>query len=293
MGSSLRFASVTGIGIGVAFVVGSSSLGCAVGAGETADRRTLAGSGGDQNTAGGAPTNGAAGQSDASGGASTGGSSSGSGGTTASGGAWGTGGTITGTGGTTTSGTCASTAHATGTPGLIDDFEGAVLSAIPANDGRVGGWWLSAGPGSTTTPAANALPTSATGGNPGKAVHVSGTAAGWGLGLSVALAPTGSCYDASAYANGVKADMKGTGSVWITVLTEPVAALPEGQRNHYKKQIALSASWTSVTAGFSELTQPGGWGGVVPFDATEIIGVEFDVLEPGNVDFWVDNLTLY
>jgi hypothetical protein len=213
---------------------------------------------------------------------------------TASGGAWGSGGTTTATGGaTTTNGACASTVRATGTPGLVDDFEGAVLSVIPANDGRVGGWWLSAGTGSTTTPAANALPTSESGGNPGKAVHVSGAAAGWGLGLSVALASSGACYDASAYANGVEADMKGTGTVWITVLTAPVAAAPEGQRNHYKKQITLSPAWTTVTAGFSELTQPGGWGVVVPFDSTQITGVEFDVLEPTSVDFWVDNLKFY
>lgn len=284
-------------GFGLVVIVLTSSLvGCALGSDGTPDRRTVPSAGGSLGNNGGAPSNSTGGDTYSNGGASSGGSSWATGGSTSSGGTWATGGTTstTGTGGTTTtSGACANTLHATGSPGLVDDFEGAVLSVIPASDSRAGGWWLSAGTGSSTTPTANAVPTAESGGNPGKDVHVSGTAAGWGLGLSVALVPNGDCYDASAYANGVKADMKGTGTVWITVLTEPVAAAPDGQRNHYKKQITLSPSWTSVTANFSELTQPGGWGVQVPFDKTKLIGIEFDVLAPGSVDFSVDNLTLY
>jgi hypothetical protein len=232
----------------------------------------------------------------------TGGGVSSTGGTTS-----GAAGTATGTAGTTTAaagttgaggtgplgGTCMMSAAATGTPPLIDDFEDGNAD-VGAVDGRVGGWYLSTDKTGTTTPKDGA-PVPEAGGMPGKAVHVSGTGlTSWGASLSASITPAMGCYDASKF-TGITVMLKGTGTVWVSVLTAAVRSAAEGMRNHYKKQVTLSAEWTAVTINFSELTQPGGWGAIVPFDATKVYGVDFGPATapptPTAFDFWVDTLS--
>ncbi len=200
-----------------------------------------------------------------------------------------------GTGGTPpASATCSMSATATGTPPLIDDFEDG-NSDVSAIDGRVGGWFLATDGTGSTTPAAPVAPKPATGGMPGNALHVSGTGlTSWGASLSASITPAMGCYDASKF-TGITVMLKGTGSIWISVLTAAVRGAPEGQRNHYKKQVTLSADWTPVTIAFSELTQPGGWGMIVPFDATKVYGIDFGPATapptPTAFDFSIDNLS--
>lgn len=199
----------------------------------------------------------------------------------------------TGVGGAAPGGACTATAMATGTPPLIDDFEDGDANVMIA-DGRVGGWFLSTDTTGTTTPAAGA-PMPVAGGMPGKAIHVSGSGLTmWGASLSASLTPLNGCYNGAAF-TGVTVMLKGTGSVWVSVLTAAVRAAPEGMRNHYKKQVTLGAEWTTVTINFSELMQPGGWGTIVPFDATKIYGIDFGPATtqgmPTSFDFWVDNLS--
>ncbi len=200
----------------------------------------------------------------------------------------------TGTGGTPpASATCTMSATATGTPPLIDDFEDGNADVSVA-DGRVGGWYLSTDTTGSTTPKAGA-PVPEAGGMPGKALHVTGTGlTGWGASLSASITPVMGCYDASKF-TGITVMLKGTGSVWVSILTAAVRGAPEGQRNHYKKMVALSGDWTAITINFSELTQPGGWGMIVPFDATKVYGVDFGPATapptPTAFDFWIDTLS--
>lgn len=267
--------------------------------------------GGNNNTQGGSSTGtggslGTAGTTVSSAGTTTatGGSVTGTGGTTTTGTAGttttGTAGTTTGTAGTTGTGgatpgggTCVSTAASMGAMPLIDDFEDG-NGDVTAIDGRVGGWYLSTDNTGTTTPKAGAS-VPETGGMPGKAVHVSGSGlTSWGASLSASVTVPMGCYDASKY-TGITVMMKGTGTVLVSVLTAAVRSAPEGMRNHFKKPVTLTAEWTPVTINFSELTQPGGWGVIVPFDATKIYGIDFGPLTapptPTTFDFWVDNLS--
>ncbi len=200
----------------------------------------------------------------------------------------------TGAGGAGAVSACSVTAVATGTPALIDDFEDGNADVSVA-DGRLGGWYLATDASGTTSPAVGpAMP--AEGGNPGKALHVTGSElTSWGASLSASITPANGCYDASKFA-GVTVALKGTGVISVSVLTAGVRAAPEGMRNHYKKQITLSETWTEVSFSFSELGQLGGWGLVVPFDATKIYGIDFGPVQATapattSFDFWIDNLT--
>jgi hypothetical protein len=239
-----------------------------------------------------------AGTSTASGGASsaTGGTGTGTAGNATSGSA----GTSTGAAGTASAGgaapgggTCVMSTSALGSAPLIDDFEDGNADVM-ANDGRVGGWYLSTDTTGTTTPKAGAAMPEA-GGMPGKALHVSGSGlTGWGASLAASITAPMGCYDASKF-TGVTVLLKGSGTVWVSVLTAAVRSAPEGMRNHFKKQVTLTAEWAPVTINFSELTQPGGWGMIVPFDVTKIYGVDFGPATapptPTAFDFWIDNLS--
>lgn len=227
-------------------------------------------------------------------------------GTTAGTGPSGTAGTSTGTAGSGSAGSagaggapagggsCVMSAKAMGTPPMIDDFEDGNADVAQA-DGRVGGWYLATDMTGTTTPADGPAMPEMSGGMPGKAVHVTGSGlTGWGASLAASITPVNGCYDASMY-TGITVSLKGTGSVFVSVLTAAVRSAPEGMRNHFKKQVTLSGDWTTVTIEFSELTQPGGWGMIVPFDATKIYGIDFGPVTappaPTSFDFWVDNLS--
>jgi len=200
----------------------------------------------------------------------------------------------TGTGGAAPGGgTCMTTSAAMGAMPMIDDFEDGNADVSIA-DGRQGGWYFSVDGTGMTTPKAGA-PVPEAGGMPGKAVHVTGTGlTSWGASLSAAIVPNMGCYDASKY-TGITVMLKGTGSVWVSVLTAAVRAAPVGMQNQFKKQVTLTADWQPVTISFTELTQPGGWGTIVPFDVTKIYGIDFGpATAPPTAtafDFWVDNLS--
>jgi hypothetical protein len=233
----------------------------------------------------------------------------------ATGGMTGTAGSTTGTAGSTTGtagtaptagsgsgggapmgGTCVMKAASTaGMPMLIDDLEDGNAD-ITAVDGRMGGWFLSTDMTGTVKPAAG-VPVPETGGMPGKAIHITGMGlTKWGASLSVAIANnlTG-CYDASKL-TGISVSLKGTGAIMVSVLTAAVRDAPEGMRNHYKKQITLTSDWTTVPISWAELMQLGGWGLMVPFDASKIYGLDFGPVQATapattSYDFWVDNVS--
>jgi hypothetical protein len=200
-----------------------------------------------------------------------------------------------GSSGAAPGGACGKFAAATGTPVLIDDLEDGNAD-VGAVDGRAGGWYVSTDGTGTATPKSGS-PIPEAGGMPGKAVHVSGTGlTGWGASLAASIAdPTMGCYDASKF-TGISVSLKGTGAVWVSVLTAGVRGAAADMRNHYKKQVTLTGEWQTVTIAFSELTQPGGWGIMVPFDASKLYGIDFGPVTATapattSYDFWVDNLS--
>jgi len=272
-----------------------ASYGCA------ASEESEPAAGGGNTSRGGSPSGlggslGVSGTTVTTAGASTGGSGTATGGTgssTAGTGTTGTAGTTSAGGAGPGDGTCTASAASMGTVPLIDDFEDGNAD-VTAVDGRIGGWYLSTDMTGSTTPKAGA-PVPETGGMPGKAVHVTGSGlTSWGASLSASITPAMGCYDAGKF-TGLTVMLKGTGTVWVSVLTAAVRAAREGMRNHFKKQVTLTAEWTPVTITFSELTQPGGWGVIVPFDATKVYGIDFGPLTappmPTTYDFWVDNLS--
>ncbi len=207
----------------------------------------------------------------------------------------GTAGTMSTGGATSGSGSCTMRAASVGMPLLIDDLEDGNAD-IMAVDGRMGGWYLSTDGTGTVTPSAGA-PVPEAGGMPGKALHVKGMGlTKWGASLSAALANnTMGCYDASKF-TGLSMSLKGTGAVFVSVYTAAVRDAPEGMRNHYKKLVTLTPDWSTVTVSFAELTQPGGWGLMVPFDVTKIYGVDVSPVQATppattDYDYWIDNLS--
>lgn len=275
-----------------------ASYGCA-----SDDDTTPAGSAGTTSTGGTASTAGTSTLPQAGTGTTTGGTGTTTGGTGATAGTGtttggtGTAGAGTGGTGTTGSGKCGMTAVGTGTPLLIDDFEDGNAD-IMAVDGRMGGWFLSTDgtATATSTPAKGAvLPVD--GGKTGKGLHLTGMGfSSWGVSLGAAVANnlTG-CYDASKM-TGITVDLKGTGNVFVTVLTAAVRDAAVGMQNHYKKQVTLTADWTTVTVMFSELTQPGGWGTMVPFEAGKIYGIDISPVQATapattDYDYWIDNVS--
>lgn len=192
------------------------------------------------------------------------------------------------------SGTCMTTAVSTGMPLLIDNMDDN-NGNIDAVDGRMGGWYLSTDKTGTVKPA-DGVPVPEAGGMAGSGIHVTGTGlSSWGASLSAALVPAMGCYDASKF-TGISVALKGTGSVMVSVLTAAVRDAPEGQRNHYKKQVTLTGDWTTVQISFTELMQLGGWGLQVPFDAHKVYGIDIGPVQATapaktDYDFWVDNLS--
>ncbi|HVJ20541.1 MAG TPA: hypothetical protein VM686_34245 [Polyangiaceae bacterium] len=103
----------------------------------------------------------------------------------------------------------------------------------------------------------------------------------------------GGCYDASAHV-GIKFSYKSSSKLYVSALTAGVAAAPEGQRNHWKKEIPAAADWTEATITWAELSQLGAWGAVVAWDATKIYGFDFSpdsAVKPISYDVSIDNLS--
>jgi hypothetical protein len=192
------------------------------------------------------------------------------------------------------SGSCAMTAVATGSNGMIDDFDmhpGSGL--IPATDGRVGGWWISKSATGTVMPMANAAPVPVAGGDTGMGLHIMGSDTdltnGWGADASVAITPTNGCYDATAYTSGIKVSLKGTGSIYLSVITAEDKAASATSGNQ-RKEIPITSSWADYSVAWSDLVT--GWGNPIPLDLHEIVALDIapSASSASNFDIWIDNL---
>ncbi|HEY4106466.1 MAG TPA: hypothetical protein VGM44_21345 [Polyangiaceae bacterium] len=198
------------------------------------------------------------------------------------------------------------TAVATGTSGLIDNFDSHVAGStlLPGGtmaDGRVGGWNIDKSGTAVTT--STAVPV--TGGDGGgMALNFKGTdnitampTPGWGADAAVAIAGTGNCYDASAYKTGIKISlMMGSGiqngSVVVSVQTAEdlatnYASGPQG------KTIMITNSWADYMIPWGDLMTT--YGTPIPLDLKEVhaVVIATSATTAANFDVWVDNVSFY
>jgi hypothetical protein len=184
---------------------------------------------------------------------------------------------------------------------LIDDMEDGDGKVSPVG-GRGGDWFTyhdaTAG---TQVPAAGGPVTPDASDRTGstKAMHTSGSGfSDWGAGLGVALHL--SCpYDGSAYA-GIAFYARGMGPLTIKVKTAATSPVSEGGScvatcyDHFKKDIALTSSWSRYEIHWADLAQ-GGWGTPATFASAALMGINFEVVTtagtPVSFDFWIDDLS--
>ncbi len=245
------------------------------------------------------------------GGAGLSGSGGGSGGGDA-----GSAGTVGGSAGAATSDPCSGKGVvATGSSGLIDDFEDGNV-VLPAEDGRYGVWFLT-GAGCTFSPtklAADAPVAGATVDNSSAyAVHINALECppyNFALGTVLNLKGGLNCaYDASAYdglyfwavGDGVQMEVGvGLRSVEPTnVGGDGTCAQDSANTGCWDRHIAkvtLTADWQLYSFAFSDLQQAG-WGTAATWDPTIVADLVFlvssDQTTPDAVDYSIDNVGFY
>jgi hypothetical protein len=247
------------------------------------------------------------------------------GGGTSGGGAGGSAGS--GTGGSATGGSGGSSGSATGGSGggssvtispenMIDDMEAGTGSII-MQEGRVGAWYTynDESAGGTQTPVAGEpfLPEAIPGGNGTSlyAAHMVGSGFGvWGAGMGFDLNNPGDGeggagikgqYDGSAF-QGIAFWAKG--SVPMRFKVQLAGTVPttaggtctgdpdlECQDSH-GKSIPLSENWQQYVIPFTDLKQEG-WGTKVGWDATTLVGIQFQVAKSLDFDVWIDDIGFY
>lgn len=259
---------------------------------------------------------------------STGGISS-TGGVSATGGISATGGTLA-TGGTTGSGgspaggnpLCDGKDLALGSNPVIDDFErtGEPSSAIPANDGRVGYWYVyndgTAGDATTRDQSpveTMEYPTDGAGyDGAGFATHAFGYT-DYGAGFGVSLNNTGKtdCYVGASAAEGIEFWIKSGETVAaapdidnsklvVSIDMPSVIAEADGgtcKTNCYDSHVApitVTDSWQKIQLSWDDFEQDGWSGAPVAFDADLISKIAFKVPNnPGSYNVVIDNLAFF
>jgi hypothetical protein len=202
----------------------------------------------------------------------------------------------------------------TGPSDLIDDLEDGD-DAINETNGRLGGWYTFNDESTTGTqmPPSSGF-TTATGGADGSAFAAATSGSGftvWGAGMGFdlnnpeAVGMTGprAQYDASRF-TGIA--FKAKGNVPITVSLEVVGVTPtdrggtcvpsmtmgEECDDLHGTLVDLTPDWKEYAIEFGKLRQ-GGWGKKVPFAATDLTAVLFQVDMDMSFDFAVDDVGFY
>jgi hypothetical protein len=193
---------------------------------------------------------------------------------------------------------------------LIDDLDDGDGSILPRG-GRVGAWYTynDKSPMGEQAPPAG-LPFVPTPGGVTEAGYYANTTGRgfgvWGAGMGFDLNSTiqsKGTYDASAF-QGIQFRAKGSGPVRAAVMIEDVISADVGgacQPNPMPGQgcddghgsvLLLTPEWTTYTLPFAQIKQAG-WGKVVPFDATKIMSVQFNVDKNQVFDVSIDEIGFY
>jgi hypothetical protein len=188
--------------------------------------------------------------------------------------------------------------RATGSPGLVDDFEDGNSTVLP-NDGRNGTWhvgWDGTGEISMMDP-----PVPVDGGNGGgKALHLSGSGqTSWGANLNLELRTGAAPYDASAYRSGLVFSAKGSGRLRVIVMQQNLAPghpcstcnTSSGECGQlYSTEVFLSDLWNSFILPWSSLVAPTQIS--TPFAPDQLMTIQFEMQGPDPIDLWLDNVAL-
>ncbi len=219
--------------------------------------------------------------------------------------------------GSTGSGTGAGSGGSSSTGGgetpvadMIDDLEDGD-SSILANGGRIGAWYTynDETDGAVQSPASSGEFAPTDGGPTGSAYSAQTTGTGfveWGAGMGFDLNNKGDGeggagikekHDGSKH-TGIVFHAKGTTPIRFKMLTIGVTPTEEGGTcemecsDAHGKVLALGSDWQQFVIPFSEMYQEG-WGTVADFDATALVGIQFQVAKATDFDFEIDQIGFY
>jgi hypothetical protein len=200
-----------------------------------------------------------------------------------------------------------------GAEDLIDDLEDGD-DAINGETGRMGGWYTFHDDTAGTQVPPDTGFTPIAGGADGSAYAANTSGSGfteWGAGMGFDLnnpeavgevGPRG-MYDASRF-RGIAFKAKGNVAMRISVETVGVAPTDRGGGctpsevmgmecdDLHGKDLALTAEWDEYLVEFAQMRQ-GGWGLAVPFAATDVTAVLFQVEANLEFDISVDDVRFY
>jgi hypothetical protein len=185
---------------------------------------------------------------------------------------------------------------------LIDDLED-MDGSINSTGGRDGAWYTyndGTAAGMQTPLAGATFVPEMPGDNSMMAAHTTGSGfTTWGAGFGFDLNNTGTAkmpYDASAH-TGIIFSAKGT-PFRVKVLTTATTPMTDGGTcmgtsaqcgDNYGMAIPATSGWQQFVVPFASLKQEG-WGIKTPFDATTVLGVQFQVGTKVTFDIWIDNV---
>ncbi len=193
---------------------------------------------------------------------------------------------------------------------MIDDLEDGD-SSILANGGRIGAWYTynDETDGGVQSPAASGEFAPTDGGPSGSSYSAQTAGSGfveWGAGMGFDLNNMGDGmggagikekHDGSKH-TGIAFYAKGTTPVRFKLLTTGVTPTAEGGTcemecsDAHGKVVALSSDWKQFVIPFADMYQEG-WGTAADFDATALVGIQFQVAKATDFDFEVDQIGFY
>jgi hypothetical protein len=200
------------------------------------------------------------------------------------------------------------TGDSTGGPddALIDDLEDGD-AVISPSQGRVGAWYTFNDGSGSQTPSQGYGVSPAQGGFMGSdyAAHTVGQGfAQWGAGMGLDFvnpqlqSESAEPYDASEYL-GIKFWVRGSGSAVLAVAIEEVTPQSAGGSctqdcyNKHAAPIQLTDQWQEHSISWTQLEQDAEGGGLVNFDPTSLMTLDFQFNADEDFDLWVDDVSFF
>jgi len=194
---------------------------------------------------------------------------------------------------------------------MIDDLEDGDSQILDAG-GRIGYWFTynDGSAGAEQSPSANTDFLPGSGGADGSsfAAHTSGSGfVEWGAGMSFDFNNPGSnkdVVDASGF-TGIAFKAKGNATIYVAVATRAVTSEQYGGTcvpgtgdgtlcdDAHGMYFELSSdTWQQYALDFSQIQQ-GAWGQPFPFEADQVMSMQFEAAEGVDFDIWVDEIGFY